>query len=57
MPDDPGVVSATCEYGTTLNAAFRLGNVFATQFHPEKSAVAGLALLGNFVQIAAGVPA
>jgi imidazole glycerol-phosphate synthase subunit HisH len=57
VPDDPGVVAATCEYGTTLNAAFRLDNVFATQFHPEKSASAGLALLGNFVQIAAGVPA
>ena len=57
VPDDPGVVAATCEYGTTLNAAFRLDNVFATQFHPEKSASAGLALLGNFVHVAAGVPA
>ena len=49
VPDDPAVVVATCEYGGALNAAFRLGNVFATQFHPEKSAAAGLGLLANFV--------
>ena len=49
VPDDPGTVVATCEYGGTLNAAFRQGNVFATQFHPEKSAAAGLGLLANFV--------
>ena len=40
-PTDPGVVVATCDYGGVVNAAFRLGNVFATQFHPEKSANAG----------------
>ena len=49
VPDDPSTVVATCEYGGPLNAAFRAGNVFATQFHPEKSAAAGLGLLGNFV--------
>jgi glutamine amidotransferase len=57
VPDDPGTVVATCEYGTTLNAAFRLGNVFATQFHPEKSARDGLRLLANFVEVAAAVAA
>lgn len=54
VPDDPDVVAATCEYGGTLNAAFRSGNVFATQFHPEKSGSAGLALLANFVAVARG---
>jgi glutamine amidotransferase len=54
VPDDPAAVAATCEYGATLNAAFRSGTVFATQFHPEKSAATGLALLANFVRIAAG---
>jgi len=49
VPDDQSVVAGTCEYGITLNAAFRAGSVFAVQFHPEKSASAGLALLGNFV--------
>ena len=53
VPDDAGQVVATVEYGTRLNVAFRKGNVFATQFHPEKSATAGLGLLGNFVRSAA----
>jgi glutamine amidotransferase len=50
VPNDAKVIAATCEYGGTLNAAFRLGNVFATQFHPEKSGASGLALLDNFVK-------
>jgi glutamine amidotransferase len=53
VPNNPEAVVATCEYGGTLNAAFRQGNVFATQFHPEKSGVSGLALLSNFVASAA----
>jgi len=53
VPDDAAVVAATVHYGTTLNAAFRLDNVFAAQFHPEKSSRPGLALLSNFVQICA----
>ena len=55
VPDDPAVVAATVEYGTTLNAAFRLDNVFAAQFHPEKSSVPGLRLLANFVEVCRGV--
>ena len=43
--------------GGVVNAAFRLGNVFATQFHPEKSGESGLALLTNFVRMVATVPA
>jgi glutamine amidotransferase len=54
VPDDPADVVATCEYGGTLNAAFRRGNVFAVQFHPEKSGHDGLALLANFAAVAAG---
>lgn len=53
VPDDPAVVAATCDYGGTLNAAFRLGNVFATQFHPEKSGPTGLQVLANFVGVCA----
>ena len=52
VPVDPADVAATVRYGTTLNVAFRRGNVFATQFHPEKSATAGLGLLANFVKAA-----
>ena len=53
VPNDQSMVAATCSYGTELNAAFRNGNVFATQFHPEKSGISGLALLTNFVHEAA----
>jgi imidazole glycerol-phosphate synthase subunit HisH len=49
VPTDHGAVVATCDYGGTVNAAFRVRNVFATQFHPEKSAGAGRQLLANFV--------
>ena len=50
VPTDSNDVAATVDYGETLNVAFRRGNVFATQFHPEKSATAGLRLLENFVK-------
>ncbi|MFK8025571.1 MAG: imidazole glycerol phosphate synthase subunit HisH [Ilumatobacter sp.] len=50
VPDDPAMVTATVEYGSTVNAAFRNGNVVAAQFHPEKSSRHGLAMLANFVQ-------
>lgn len=53
VPDDAGQVAATCSYGTPLNAAFRRDNVFATQFHPEKSGANGLRLIANFVAVAA----
>ncbi len=52
VPTDARTVAATCNYGGELNAAFRNGNVFATQFHPEKSGPSGLALLANFVRAA-----
>ena len=57
VPDDPDVVTATVEYGTTLNAAFRIDNVFAAQFHPEKSSVPGLQMLSNFVDVCVGAGA
>lgn len=53
VPEDPADIAATCTYGGVVNAAFRHGNVFATQFHPEKSGEWGLALLGNFVRLVA----
>jgi glutamine amidotransferase len=48
-PLDPSTVVATCDYGGTVNAVFRSGNVLATQFHPEKSGAPGLAMLRNWV--------
>ncbi|MBO4281350.1 MAG: imidazole glycerol phosphate synthase subunit HisH [Lachnospiraceae bacterium] len=46
--DDPGVVAATTEYGATVHAAVESGNLFACQFHPEKSGDVGMAILKNF---------
>ena len=42
------IVTATAEYGMTIHASVEKGNVFATQFHPEKSSDTGLAILRNF---------
>jgi len=46
----PGRV-ATCSYGTEFLAAFEMGNICGTQFHPEKSQTNGLILLKNFLGI------
>jgi imidazole glycerol-phosphate synthase subunit HisH len=46
---DGDAVAAVCDYGGRFAAAVEYGNLFGTQFHPEKSGAAGLALLANFV--------
>lgn len=43
-------VLATIDYGVTVTAAVRRGNVWGTQFHPEKSSRAGFRLLRNFIE-------
>lgn len=48
-PEDKGVIAATTDYGVEFTSAIARGNLFAVQFHPEKSADAGLRLLENFV--------
>jgi glutamine amidotransferase len=52
VPTDPEVVAATTDYGGPLVAAVETGRLWATQFHPEKSAANGLAVLANFVRAA-----
>ena len=47
--DDGSFVAATCDYGGPLVAAVERDNLWATQFHPEKSGANGLAVLANFV--------
>ena len=48
---DPSIVSATTEYGVSIHAAVEKDNVFACQFHPEKSSDVGLHMIENFLAI------
>ena len=49
--EDESIVTASAEYGTTIHASVESGNVFACQFHPEKSSDTGLMILKNFVEL------
>ena len=49
--DDESIVAATTEYSTHIHAAVERGNVFACQFHPEKSGSVGLQILKNFIEL------
>ena len=49
--EDEGIVKAVTKYGDTVHASVERGNVFACQFHPEKSSSVGLAILKNFAGI------
>ena len=48
---DDGIVAATTEYSTYIHAAVEKDNVFACQFHPEKSSDVGLRILKNFAEL------
>ncbi len=48
--EDRSIVTATIDYGCTVDASVEKGNVFATQFHPEKSSDMGLKLLKTFLE-------
>ena len=51
---DKNIVSAQTQYGVTIDASIEKGNIFATQFHPEKSGETGLKILKNFADIVMG---
>ena len=53
VTDAPAEAVATCEHGTSFTAVLQRNNIFATQFHPEKSGAAGARLLNNFLELAA----
>ena len=49
-PDNPEVSSSTTAYGVDFTSSIRFGNIFGTQFHPEKSQKSGLRLIENFLK-------
>lgn len=51
VPEDESVVAARTNYGVDFVSAVEKGNIFATQFHPEKSSAMGLKILRNFGEI------
>ena len=52
VPDDEGIIAATTEYGRRFTSILWRDNLFACQFHPEKSQTLGLQLLKNFASLA-----
>ena len=51
IPTDRNVVSATTDYSSNIVCSVEKGNVFGTQFHPEKSDKAGLKIINNFINL------
>lgn len=49
--EEPEIVKAVTRYGTCIHASVEKGNVFACQFHPEKSGEVGLKILDNFIHL------
>ena len=49
--EEPEIVTARTEYGTEIHASVEKGQIFACQFHPEKSSDVGLRILKNFVEL------
>lgn len=49
--EDDSIVTATTEYSTRIHASVEQDNVFACQFHPEKSSDVGIQILKNFVEL------
>ena len=52
--EEPQIITAVTEYGTVIHASVEKDNVFACQFHPEKSSGVGMKILKNFLNISGG---
>ena len=53
--EEPSIVKAATEYGVNIHASVEQGNIFACQFHPEKSSSVGMQILQNFINVVKGV--
>ena len=51
IPEDKSVISATVDYSTKIVCSVEKGNLFGTQFHPEKSDKTGLKIIDNFMKL------
>ena len=51
VPDDTSIIAGKCDYGGDIVASLSRNNLFSTQFHPEKSGIAGLKILKNFTNL------
>jgi glutamine amidotransferase len=49
VPQDKSIITGTCFHGVPINSSLQKDNIFATQFHPEKSHDVGTELLNNFL--------
>lgn len=52
--EEPEIVKASTEYATHIHASIEQKNIFACQFHPEKSSEVGMAILKNFIRLSRG---
>ena len=51
VPKNKNIITSVCEYGVQFSASLQFGNIYATQFHPEKSQKSGLSFLQNFLNL------
>ena len=51
IPDNKEDIIALAEYGLEFCAAIKKGNIYGTQFHPEKSGEVGLTIINNFIRL------
>ena len=51
IPEDKNVISATTDYSSNIVCSVEKGNIFGTQFHPEKSDKIGLKIIDNFINL------
>ena len=51
VPEDKSIIAATTDYGVDFCSMIQKDNIYAVQFHPEKSQAQGLKIIENFVRL------